>query len=60
MRNEKPFLKIPEAAKVTGLSTYFLRHGVIDGSVPYVKSGKTYYINIPALIEKLGEVCGDA
>ena len=56
MVNDKPFLKIPEAAKVTGLSTYFLRHGVIDGSVPHVKSGKTYYINVPALLRKLGEV----
>lgn len=54
--DNKPFLKIPDAAKVTGLSIYFLRHGVIDGSVPHVRSGKTYYINIPALLKKLGEV----
>lgn len=55
MQTNKPFLKITEAAKVTGLSCYFLRHGVIDGSVPHVKSGKTYYINVPALLQKLGE-----
>lgn len=56
MTNNKPFMKIPEAAKATGLSTYFLRHGVIDGSIPHVKSGKTYYINVPALLQQLGEV----
>ena len=54
MTNNKPFMKIPEAAKATGLSTYFLRHGVIDGSIPHVKSGKTYYINVPALLQHGG------
>lgn len=50
-----PFLKISEAAKVTGLSQYYLRKGVKDGSVPHVKSGTVYYVNIVALQRRLEE-----
>lgn len=49
-----PFQKIVEASKTTGLSQYFLRNGCKDGSVPHVKSGTTYLINVPALLKKLG------
>ena len=49
-----PFLNIPRACEVTGLSQYYLRNGCKSGSVPHVKSGKTYYINIPALMRQLG------
>ena len=48
-----PFQKITDAARNTGLSTYFLRRGVRDGSVPHVKSGTVYLINVPALLRKL-------
>ena len=48
-----PFQKIPEACKTTGLSQYYLRKGCKDGSVPHITSGPTYYINVPALLEKL-------
>ncbi len=56
MANSKaaaPFQKIPDACKTTGLSQYFLRKGCKDGSVPHIKSGPTYYINVPALLKKL-------
>ena len=49
-----PFLKIADAATATGLSQCFLRAGCRDGSVPHIKSGNTYYVNIPALMKKLG------
>lgn len=49
-----PFQKIAEACKTTGLSQYFLRQGCKDGTIPHVKSGGVYYINIPALMEALG------
>ena len=49
-----PFLKIDEASKVTGLSRYYLRKGCRDGSIPCVKSGTTFFVNIPALLAKLG------
>lgn len=50
-----PFQKIAEACKTTGLSQYYLRQGCKDGTIPHVKSGGVYYINIPALMEALGE-----
>lgn len=56
MANTKttPFLTIKDACTVTGLSQHFLRQGVRDGSIPHIKSGTVYYINLPALLEKLG------
>ena len=52
--NKKPFQKIREATETTGFSAYFLRNGCKDGSVPCVKSGRTYLVNIPALLKRLG------
>ena len=49
-----PFQKIPEACKTTGLSTYFLRKGCRDGTVPCVKSGTVYLVNVPKLLRQLG------
>ncbi|MGE4276322.1 MAG: hypothetical protein AB7E30_03980 [Lawsonibacter sp.] len=56
MAREKqvPFQKIQEACKTTGLSMYYLRGGCKAGTVPHVKSGGTYYINVPALLRSLG------
>lgn len=50
-----PFQKIQEAARTTGLSQCFLRDGCRRGTVPHVKSGTAYYVNIPALLRKLDE-----
>lgn len=49
-----PFQKIQEACKTTGLSQYYLRKGCKDGSIPHIKSGPVYYIDVPALMRKLG------
>lgn len=54
MQKSQPFLKIADAATLTGLSQYYLRCGCRDGSVPHVRSGTTYFVNIPALLRKLG------
>lgn len=48
-----PFLSIERACEVTGLSQYFLRNGCKTGTVPHVKSGRVYLVNIPALLRKL-------
>ena len=53
-----PFQKIAEACKTTGLSRYFLRQGCKNGTVPHIKSGGVYYINVPALVEELGKKRG--
>lgn len=52
-RHEEPYQKIADACQTTGLSQFFLRKGCRDGSVPHVRSGRTYYIDVPALLEKL-------
>lgn len=49
------FQTIESAARSTGLSQYFLRRSVRDGSCPHIKSGSTYLINVPLLIEQLNE-----
>lgn len=54
MQQIPPFQKIVDAVKTTGLSAYFLRQGCRDGSVPHIKSGSVYFVNIPALLRKLG------
>lgn len=48
-----PYLRIKDACAVTGLSQYYLRRGCRDGSIPCVKSGTTFYVNVPALLNKL-------
>ncbi len=52
--NMVPFQKISDACKTTGLSMYYLRNGCKDGTIPHIKSGPTYYINVPALLRQLG------
>lgn len=42
-----PFQKIPDACRTTGLSQYFLRKGCKDGSIPHIKNGSVYLINVP-------------
>lgn len=49
----KPFLKINDAANATGLSRSFLRRGCQDGTIPHIKSGTTYFINMGAMLAKL-------
>lgn len=49
-----PFRKIKDAATATGLSQFYLRRGCQNGTVPHVKSGGVYYVNVPALLRQLG------
>lgn len=53
MNIQNPYQKIPDACRTTGLSQFFLRKGCRDGVVPHIRSGKTYYVNVPALLDKL-------
>ncbi len=48
-----PFQRIPAACRITGLSQTYLRAGCKAGTVPHVKSGSTYLVNIPALLRQL-------
>jgi hypothetical protein len=53
VKRDTAFQKIPDACRSTGLSMYFLRKGCRDGSVPCVRSGRVFYVDVPALMEKL-------
>ena len=50
---ETPFLKIKDACRVTGLLQYYLRTGCKNGTIPHIKSGTVYFINMPALLHQL-------
>ena len=51
---DTPFQLIRDAANTTGLSQYYLRAGCKAGTVPHIKSGVRYLINVPALLQQLG------
>lgn len=51
---DQPFQRIPQACATTGLSQHFLREGCKAGTVPHIKSGSSYLINVPALLRQLG------
>lgn len=51
--NSTTFQKIYDASRSTGLSQYYLREGCKNGSIPCIKSGKVYFIDVPALLDKL-------
>lgn len=52
-RPSAPFQKIADACRSTGLSQHYLRKGCKDGSIPHIRSGTTYYINVPRLLRRL-------
>ena len=55
------YMKIREASRETGLSQFYLRTGCKAGTIPHVKNGTVYLINVPALLKKLeAESGGDA
>lgn len=55
-QNDKaPFQRVPAACRITGLSQTYLRAGCKDGTIPHIKSGSIYYINVPALLKKLND-----
>lgn len=49
------FQKLEAACRITGLSTYSLRKGCKDGSIPCVKRAGKYLVNVPALLRQLEE-----
>lgn len=49
-----PFQKIEDAVRTTGLSAYYLRRGCRNGSIPYVRSGRTIYVNVLAFLQQHG------
>ena len=52
-RQATPFMKIGAASRATGLSQYYLRQGCKDGSIPHIKSGTVYMVNVAKLLRQL-------
>lgn len=47
------YQNIAHACRTTGLSQYYLRNGVKAGTVPHIRSGRVYMIDVPALYAAL-------
>lgn len=49
-----PFVGLEDAANITGLSQYYLRQGCKAGTMPHIRCGTSYKINLPKLLDQLG------
>lgn len=50
----RPFQNLADASRTTGFSQYWLRQGCRNGTVPHVKNGAKYMVNVPALLAQYG------
>ena len=48
-----PFQSISGAAYMTGLSAGYIRTGCKAGTVPHIRVGTDYRVNMPRLLEQL-------
>lgn len=53
--NKVHFQSIRDACTTTGLSMYYLRQGIRTGTIPYVRAGEKYMVNVTLLLRKLDE-----
>lgn len=51
----KPFQSIADASRTTGISQFALRRGCKDGTLPHIRTGKTYLLNMRLLMQRLDE-----
>lgn len=49
------FQTIKNAAHITGLSQYFLRKGCVEGTIPHIRLGNKYMINMPLMLQRINE-----
>lgn len=47
------FYSIRSAATETGISQDFLRKGCRNGTIPHIKCGAKYLVNVPLLLEQI-------
>lgn len=55
----QPYQRIPAASRITGLSESRLRRGCKNGTIPHIRSGGIFYVDIPALWDKMDAVKPD-
>lgn len=51
---DAPFQRAEYVARITGIPISHIRTGVKDGTIPCMWFGKTYLVNVPAYLRKLG------
>lgn len=51
----RPFQSIADASRTTGISQFALRRGCKDGTLPHIRTGKTYLLNMRLLMQRLDE-----
>ena len=49
----QPYVTIPAASRLTDLSVRKLRRGCEDGTIPHIRSNGRYYVDLPALRDRL-------
>lgn len=47
------FVTVDQAVNQTGLSKYYIRRQLRAGTIPYIKAGRKYLINLPLFKEML-------
>ena len=52
----KKHLSIAEAAEFAGVSKYFIKNGIRKGTIPYIKSGNRFLINIDEFLKTVNEL----
>lgn len=50
-------MSLKKAAEYFGVSEYFLRQGVKNGTIPFIRSGTKYYISVDAMMERIESSC---
>ncbi len=54
-----PFQPITAAAALTGLSRYYLMNGCKAGTIPHIRVGVDYRVNMPLFLDQLQKAsCG--
>lgn len=48
-----PFQPLRAAAEMTGLSHYYIRNGVIAGTIPAIRMGRDWRVNMPLFLDQL-------
>ena len=53
------FLSIKEFCQVSGLSQFYIRRRVRAGTLPAIRSGASYFVNVAAALEVLRQESGE-
>ena len=50
---EAPMQSVTGAAEITGLSRYYILKGCQDGTIPHIRVGVDYRVNMPLFLAQL-------